>query len=129
MSATEATLQFFATLSDRWSRRIEKAQGAFTRVRALEKLRTETKTHSPSYPSGSEAQRFARGWMVDEAQSVAHPLFEGGNTIEGVELRLVAGALYGGSKLVASNDYLEVAGRRYLVKILPAHAFNEGELS
>lgn len=129
MSATEATLHLLSVIGDKWSKRLEKAQSRFAELLLLEKARRERIGTSAGNPRPHPKGRSPRGWLIDQEQSVALAIYPGGNSIEGVEFRLASNALYSGSQSHASNDRLEIAGRSYLLKLLPSHYFDEGESS
>lgn len=130
MAVNTARLNFiFSNVSERWTQRLEMARARYREILDLELKRLKDLELESRPQSQAQNQRMPDGFLTDEEQSVAIPLYAGGNLFEGLELRLKGGSVYSGPQVYSSNDHIEAGGRRYLLKVLPAVYRSTGDRS
>jgi hypothetical protein len=118
--------RLFETLFDSFTKRLEAAQSSYHNTLELEKNR-KLKLQMESLLEVKTKPRDPDGWLILETESKSFPLYRGGNTLEGLELRLNASLLHAGNKSYSSNDIIEASGKTYIIKLLPIIYRREGD--
>ncbi len=127
MISTDVKVDFVGRIGERWAKRLESAQAKFQEIIRLEQRRARDKKASTRSEQNTLDTRRADGWLVSKMQSRMLPLFNGGNSVEGLEIRLVGTSVYFAGKVFSSNDHIEVASQRFTIKLLPLHYRHDGE--